>query len=117
MAPGTDQTTVPTEVAAGGGGQAGTNSGGLHDDDDRRPSAAAVRTALVRVVASSGADGVPDDQVERAVAAVFPDLEDPLDADIDGLIALGVLIRNDDERLFVTDVAEHYVIGARIGSR
>lgn len=117
MAAGTDQPVTATQTAAGGGGGVGAIAGGVHDDDDRRPSPAAVRTVLVRVVALAGADGVPDDEAEREVAAAFPSLEDPVDADIDGLIALGVLTRRDDERLVATDVAEHYVIGARIATR
>lgn len=80
------------------------------------PTPPQVRTALVEVVRSAGHAGLLDGEAERAVARRFPDLEDPLDADIESLLLLGVLKRSSGERLSATDVAERYLVGVRAAS-
>lgn len=108
--------TAPTP-AAGGGGQAGDGPGLPPSEGnawDRFPTPAGVRAMLVRVLSDSGEGGLTDVEAERAVAEVMPALEDPLDADIDSLLILGVLKRIDGDRLRVTPLAAEYFIGAKV---
>ena len=114
--------SVEVRAVSGGGGSGGAAMGGPGGtaDDGRLPggpSPAEVRAALVQAVAEAGESGLSDREAEQAVAARFTALNDPLDADIEGLMLLGVLERDDFDRLHVTTVAEHYLVGARVSIR
>ena len=110
-----DITTQPTQPAPGGTGAGGSGTPRSREEGDGEPlsNPASIRATLVRVIAEAGTAGVTETEAERAVSAAIPRLEDPVDADIDSLVMLGVLERGHGDRVAATHLAPTYALGVK----
>lgn len=114
----TSETThVASAADSGHGGGGGPSNGENVVADEpwgRFPNPVTVRALLVRLVTDAGEPGMTDIQASSAVAEALPTLEDPLDADIDSLVMLGVLKRRDEHTLVSTPLATEYLVGVAV---